>query len=116
EFPDVADFNFDAYLQVSAPLLRQLIHRTIFATETESSRYALGGVLFEFADGQVTAVGTDGRRLAKAEGPVEVVGDFALPDRATIIPARSLQLIERTIAEDDSSLAMVLTGSDVVLR
>lgn len=37
------------------------------ATDTESSRYALGGVLFERRDDTAFAVATDGRRLIAAE-------------------------------------------------
>ena len=46
-----------------------MIRRTIFATDNESSRYALGGVLLEMAADKIIAVGTDGRRLAKMEVP-----------------------------------------------
>ena len=69
EFPAVADFNEQKYHELPARLLRELIRRTIFATDNESSRYALGGVMLELAADKITAVGTDGRRLAKMEGP-----------------------------------------------
>ena len=55
-------------------MLRELIRRTVFATDNESSRYALGGVKLEFGDDNITAVGTDGRRLAKMTGPVTKSG------------------------------------------
>ena len=50
-------------------LFREMIRRTIFATDNESSRYALGGVLLEMGGDKIIGVGTDGRRLAKMEGP-----------------------------------------------
>ena len=62
------------YYELSARLFRELIRRTIFATDNESSRYALGGVKLEWKDNMLTAVGTDGRRLAKMEGPAQAVG------------------------------------------
>ena len=48
EFPEVASFTDESYHEVSARLLKELIRRTLFATDTESSRYALGGYLLEF--------------------------------------------------------------------
>ena len=51
------------------------------ATDDESSRYALGGILLEDESGRVVAVGTDGRRLhaidapsvCEIDGPISVV-------------------------------------------
>ena len=64
EFPAVTDFAETKYHQLPTRLLKELIRRTAFATDNESSRYALGGVLLEFAADKITGVGTDGRRLA----------------------------------------------------
>ena len=57
------------YHELPARLLHELIRRTVFATDNESSRYALGGVLLELAADKIIGVGTDGRRLAKMEVP-----------------------------------------------
>ena len=38
----------------------------------ESTRYALGGVLLELTADHITAVATDGRRLARQEGPAKI--------------------------------------------
>ena len=73
EFPAVAKFEETKYHVIAARLFREIIQRTEFATDMESSRYALGGVLFELEANKITAVGTDGRRLAKMEGPAESV-------------------------------------------
>ena len=69
EFPTVAAFNEEKFHELAARLFREMIRRTVFATDNESSRYALGGVLLEMDGDKIIAVGTDGRRLAKMEGP-----------------------------------------------
>ena len=46
-YPEVPDFAATAYHVVAAADLKRLIRRTIFATDVESTRYALGGVLVE---------------------------------------------------------------------
>ena len=79
--------------------MSQIIRRTIFATDNESSRYALGGVLLEMTADKITAVGTDGRRLAMMEAPAKSVGGHETGDNMTIVPTRSMHLIEKILTE-----------------
>jgi DNA polymerase-3 subunit beta len=115
EFPTVAKFEESAYLEVPARLLRELIRRTVFATDNESSRYALGGVLLEFADGELTAVGTDGRRLAVMKGPANAVGGFRA-EGTTIVPTRAMQFIERSVHDGDAEVQIAARSNDVLVR
>ena len=71
DFPTITQFTDSSYYELSARLFRELIRRTIFATDNESSRYALAGVKLEWNDNRLIAIGTDGRRLAKMEGPAQ---------------------------------------------
>ncbi|MFO0915479.1 MAG: DNA polymerase III subunit beta [Pirellulales bacterium] len=116
EFPTVEEITDANYYQVSAPLLRTLIHRTVFATDTDSSRFALGGVLFEFDQDRLTAVATDGRRLAKMNGLVEQVGQVTRADQNTIVPTRALQLIDRALFDEQGSVALMLRPNMFVIR
>ena len=113
EFPDVATFDEKKYHIISAPLFRQLILRTEFATDMESSRYALGGVLVELDANKVVGVGTDGRRLAKMEGPAEAVGGHKTGDAMTIIRTPSLRQIARAISDSDGVVHLAARGNDV---
>ncbi|MEN0111286.1 MAG: DNA polymerase III subunit beta, partial [Planctomycetota bacterium] len=115
EFPALVAFDAESYYQAPARLVKEMIRRTIFATDNESSRYALGGVKFELdGDAKLVAVGTDGRRLAKVEGPIERVGDPASLGEATIVPTRALQLIERTLSDDDAPTKIAVRSNDAV--
>jgi len=69
--PRGPDFAATSYHVVAAADLRKLIRRTMFATDVESTRYALGGVLVELTGESITMVGTDGRRLARMVAPAE---------------------------------------------
>ena len=84
----MAGFEEDKYHVVPTRLFREMVKRTVFATDPESSRYALGGVLLEMEDTSVTAVGTDGRRLARMEGTGESVGGHQTNGMTTIVPTR----------------------------
>ena len=117
EFPTLEEFKEEAYYELPATTVKELIRRTLFATDTESSRYALGGVLLEFGDEHVTAVGTDGRRLAKMEGKMTKVGDYAGSDSMTIVPSKSMQLIDRALTADpEAKVELVTRPNDILLR
>ncbi len=111
EFPTVPERTGEQMVAVSGRLLRDLIRRTLFATDTESSRYALGGVLLEPEEDRITAVATDGRRLAKMEGPARCEGGTDSSDAMTIVPARCLQIIDRALHDLDAELQLATEGN-----
>jgi DNA polymerase-3 subunit beta len=116
DFPAVAQFGESSFYEVPARLFRELIRRTIFATDNESSRYALGGVKLEFKDNLFTAVGTDGRRLAKMEGPAQAVGQPAPFGDVTVVPTRAMNLIERALSEDGSEIQLAISQNKVLVK
>jgi len=61
--PKTIDAGFAAWLPFES--IRRMDDHIAAATDSESSRYALGGILLERLDGErlVRAIGTDGRRL-----------------------------------------------------
>ncbi len=115
EFPEVAVFEEQRYHKLPARFVRELVRRTIFATDNESSRFALGGVLLEFTADQVVGVATDGRRLAKQEGPAQAVGDHASCDH-TIVPTRSMQLIERALADNEGEIEIAARENNLLIK
>ena len=116
EFPEVAGFEENDYFEVASGVLRELIKRTLFATDAESSRYALGGVLLEMDENTITAVGTDGRRLAKMQGQINKVGSPGKSD-ATIVPSRAMQLMDRILPNDAETLVQIAArDNDLLLR
>jgi DNA polymerase-3 subunit beta len=116
DFPAIAQFSDKSYYEIPARLLRELIRRTVFATDNESSRYALGGVKLEWQDNKLTAVGTDGRRLARMEGPAQAVGQPAPFGEVTVIPTRAMNLLERALAEDGSEVQLAVRQNDVLVK
>jgi DNA polymerase-3 subunit beta len=115
EFPSVAGFPEGPCFELSTPLVHELVRRTVFATDNESSRYALGGVLLELSATGVIAVGTDGRRLAKMEGPCQIHGGEAA-EAQPIVPARAMQLVERSLGGPDTPVQIAVRGSEILVR
>ncbi|MEM9353677.1 MAG: DNA polymerase III subunit beta [Planctomycetota bacterium] len=112
EFPPVAEFDSQTSVQLHGRLFRELVRRTAFATDNESSRYALGGVKLEFDGSSVTAIGTDGRRLAKMTG--EVSGSIDT-EQTLIVPTRAMQLIERGISPTDEEVRVAVRGNELLV-
>lgn len=116
DFPPIAEFGESSFYEISARLFRELVRRTIFATDNESSRYALGGIKLEWKDNILTAIGTDGRRLAKMEGPAQAAGSPAPFGDVTVVPTRAMQLLERALAEDGSEVQIAVRQNDILVK
>jgi len=97
EFPDVVEFAETAYHEIPATALSEMIRRTIFAVDSEDIRYALGGVCFEHVSSSLTAVATDGRRLAAQDADgIRVNGHEFEP---AIVPVNALKLLTKVLKE-----------------
>lgn len=116
EFPAVSEFEEQKYHVIATRLFREMVKRTVFATDAESSRFALGGVLLEMQGNEVIAVGTDGRRLARMQGSGEAVGDHQTSGSSTIVPTRAIQLIERALDDRDESVEVAARSNDLLVR
>ncbi len=116
EFPDVAAFREKDYHIVTGPVLKQGLQRTIFATDTESTRYALGGVLMELRKDSLTLAATDSRRLAVFSGSASALGSVSEEIVSPVVPAKAMQLIERSIPGGDSEVHIALHANDILVR
>lgn len=116
EYPTVVGFDEEKYHEIPAGLFREMVRRTIFATDPDSTRFALGGVLLELVGEEVIAVGTDGRRLARMIGKGNSIGGHETVGSTTIVPVRSLTLMERSIGDGDESVHIATRGNDILLR
>lgn len=116
EYPSVVAFAEDAYFELPARLFKELVRRTVFATDNESTRYQLGGVLFEMEDESITTVATDGRRLAAMHGTGKSIGGFKNSGMSTIVPTKTLQLMERSISDKDDTVCIAARSNDILIR
>jgi DNA polymerase-3 subunit beta len=75
-----------------------MIQRTAFCTDSDSTRYALGGVLLFTEHGELLAVGTDGRRLSHYRDVCEGTLDASA---SVIVPATALKFLSRDFSDGD---------------
>ena len=90
EFPTWEPEGLKARTQHPAEQLAHAIRSVLVATDNESSRYALGAVLIEVeAEGKVSFVATDGRRLHLAA----IENAVNLDPSQTLLPARAAGIL-----------------------
>lgn len=83
----------------------------VYATDNESSRYALGAVLIDVKGSQCVFVATDGRRLSS----VEIEHDLAVDDQTVLVPARALHAMQLIAAgHGDTAVQLEATPREVV--
>jgi DNA polymerase-3 subunit beta len=109
EYPTWEPGELQAVCRLPADQFARAAKATTYATDSESSRYALGAVLIEVKGGNPTWVATDGRRLAC----VETETDQAVDDRQTLVPRRVLDIVAG-MATGDGSVQVEASAKDVV--
>jgi len=113
DFPPVADLEGKPDVEIEGGKLLSLIERTVFAVARENTRFAINGVLWEKKGRKLSLVATDGRRMACAvEAADRVVGE----DAAMIVPARTVQAVQRVLAGVSELVAISFSHNQVVVR
>ena len=108
EFPPIPTVEEGMTARVEPHLLRTAIGRVAFAAATEEARPVLTGVKVEITGQQFTLAGADGFRLAVFKGSLL---EPAPEDAEAIVPARTLQEMQRLLADQDEPVEMVITPS-----
>ena len=117
EYPPVPYFDAEEYHKIPSSVLRNMIRRVTIATDSESTRYALGGALLEFdIDNKATMVATDSRRLSMMTVQSTVVGSPKVIMKKTIVPSKTLHVIERTIDDKIEDVDVSVEENAVMFR
>jgi len=87
EFPPLPEFGDEKAYSLEQAELATMLRSVAYAQSTDETRYILNGVYFNFKDGKLALVATDGRRLALVSKEMEVPASSA---GAIILPARTV--------------------------
>ncbi|WP_437191515.1 DNA polymerase III subunit beta [Planctomicrobium sp. SH527] len=116
QFPNVAKFEDQNYYVVTGKTFKQAIQRTIFATDVESTRYALGGLLVEVDNTNLTLAATDGRRLSVVRISCAAHGVSGEEIGRPVVPAKAMSLIDRSIHDDDQEVHLAIHPHHVLIQ
>ena len=87
EFPPLPDFGDEKAFTLEQGELSTMLKNVSYAQSTDETRYILNGVYFNFRDGKLSLVATDGRRLALTSKEMAVPAESA---GAIILPAKTV--------------------------
>ena len=116
DFPDVPEFSDEKYHEIASGVLRNMIHRTIFAAAAENPRYALTGVLWELEGDQARLIATDGRRLAVTRGEAVSHGGHDTKGQTHVVPTKAMQLLERNLQDPAEKILVTLRTNEVLFK
>ncbi|ACB74241.1 DNA polymerase III subunit beta [Opitutus terrae] len=94
EFPPLPEFGEEKSFTLEQSELTSMLKSVAYAQSTDETRYILNGVYFNFKDGKLSLVATDGRRLALVSKELEVPADSA---GAIILPAKTVSELMRLL-------------------
>lgn len=107
EFPTWETGKLTTLPRIPCDQFARAVRSVAFATDSESSRFALGAVRIEVADGECTFVASDGRRLAVAI----VEFDQDLDPIEVLVPERAVQVMAAIALKHGADGAVQLQAS-----
>ena len=116
-YPTIPGVKGREEIKIDNIALRRVIDKTSFAVSTDELRPAMMGILFQMRKSEVRAVATDGHRLVRFTNSKFNAGKEELE---VIIPAKALNLIAKSIENNDAVLTfndthVIFTLSNITL-
>lgn len=105
EFPATDQVETLESVNIQEVELKKLIDKTSFSMANQDVRYYLNGLLFEFHDGTLTTVATDGHRLAVCDLEKDL---GVAQDRQMIVPRKGVLELSRMLSETDDIVELAL--------
>jgi DNA polymerase III sliding clamp (beta) subunit (PCNA family) len=107
-FPRLEPDEPEHSVRLPAWRFSRLVKRTLFAADEDATRWALGGCHLVFAEGELLAVGTDGRVIAHATEPAE--GSGLVAPQTTIVGGEERPLAPVVLMKPLKALVSALEG------
>jgi DNA polymerase-3 subunit beta len=98
EFPPLPEFGDEKAHTLQQSELAAMLKSVSYAQSQDETRYTLNGVYFNFKEGSLTLVATDGRRLALVSKDMEVPVSGT---GAIILPAKTVSELARILDKGD---------------
>ena len=91
DFPAMKECNWEDAFEIEGETLAEMVKKTIFASATERTRYALNGIFLVVKKGKAEMVATDGKRLARIIRPVTSKNEHP----GVIVPTKCINYLEK---------------------
>jgi len=104
-FPQCLAFDATSYAVIQAPVMADAIAKTIFCTDEQSAKYALGGIKMQIGR-ETSFASTDARRLSVVICQAELVNDFGQIQISSVIPSSAMRLIVGILDKEPCRIAI----------
>ncbi len=112
EFPNIDAFEAAVSFDIPQNQLKYLLDQTHFAMAQQDVRYYLNGLLFEFTEGLIRVVATDGHRLALCDLKMDT-GVSEL--QQVIVPRKAVMELTRLLDNSDETVTVELGNNHIRL-
>lgn len=97
QFPGLPSFADQHSFNLPQAELAAMLKKVAYAQSTDENRFILNGVYFNFGEGKLTLVATDGRRLATTAKALSA--EAATGAGQLILPARTVNELQRMLGD-----------------
>lgn len=98
EYPPFPQDDEGKHFTMKGADLKDMLMRTSFSAAKDDTRQVLNGVFMEIIGNRILFVGTDGKRLAKVHGQLDL---FEPIDFSNIIPLKAVEELVRVLIDED---------------
>lgn len=112
EFPATDQVETLESFKIQEDILKNLLDKTAFAMANQDVRYYLNGLLFDFHDGTLSTVATDGHRLAICDLNDEI---GIAEERQLIVPRKGVIELSRMLSDSKEMVELALGKNHVRL-
>jgi len=113
DFPAPVEFSPIRSFKMKQGEISSIIERVSYAVSMDDSRKVLQGILISVRESKLTAVGTDGKRLALME---KLLADSPVGDDGNIILTLKSALELRKLSEKDSDVMVEIGENQVMFK
>lgn len=111
DYPNIDFVCLENPLTMEAPVLKNIIKETVFATATSEKKPILTGVNFKLTDGKLIATSTDSFRLSQKIISIDDYSDFNIT-----IPNKSLDELLKAIDQYEEQLNLYFSNNKLLVK
>ncbi len=112
EFPALPDLAGAPEIAFTKAKLKEVLSKTSFSAAREDSRYMLNGVYLSSANGKVTFIGTDGKRLARVQ---MAMGSSSPIAGSYVIPLKAVEEMVKMLDESEEEAYLAIASDKISL-
>jgi len=118
QFPPVPEVADESLVEVEAPMLKEMIDKTVFSTSGDDYQYALQSIYLERVEKEekphLRMVSTDGHRLTMIDRPLPQDKDITF-EKGVLIPRKGALELSRTL-DGEAAVGLSLTDKELALK